>query len=588
MSDAPETPASYQLWAVAELARRLSAVDPLAFGGVWLRAHAGPVRERWLDSFRQSLEPTIPWRRLPIGIPDDRLLGGLDLVATLEAHRPVLQRGVLSECDGGILIAPMAERLERSTVGRLAAALDDGEIRMEREGLSALLPARFALVALDEGDSAEETLAGGLRDRLAFHLDLRTVPPREAVLTDEADVDLDAARALLATMQPPEGTIEALCGLASALGVASLRAPLFALKASLAHAALFGRETPDDSDIAAAASLVLAPRATRIPAPPDEEEAETPQPPPPDQPAENEEPKPETTAESLAEMLVDTAIGSLPAELLEQLRDPAPRSKAVSMPGQAGANRKAALRGRQIGNRPGDPRRGRLDLVATLRAAAPWQPLRHREMQEIGPRIAVRRDDFRIKRLRQKTGSLAIFAVDASGSAALNRLGEAKGAVERLLSDCYVRREEVAVVAFRGTGAELLLPPTRSLTRAKRNLAGLPGGGGTPLAAGIRAALSEAEAAVRRGQTPVLVVLTDGRANIALDGTPGRPQAGADALAMAEQVAIGGMNAVVVDMSPRPSPQAKDLAARMRARYLPLPHTDPERVTAVVRDTART
>jgi magnesium chelatase subunit D len=116
--------------------------------------------------------------------------------------------------------------------------------------------------------------------------------------------------------------------------------------------------------------------------------------------------------------------------------------------------------------------------------------------------VEVRRDDFRVGRFEQRSQSTTIFVVDASGSSAFNRLAEAKGAVELLLADCYVRRDRVALLAFRGRGAELLLPPTRSLVRAKRSLAGLPGGGGTPLAAGIDAAAALADAVRRRGETP--------------------------------------------------------------------------------------
>src|SRR4029450_5166679 len=113
---------------------------------------------------------------------------------------------------------------------------------------------------------------------------------------------------------------------------------------------------------------------------------------------------------------------------------------------------------------------------------------------------------------RQRTRTTTIFVVDASGSSALNRLAEAKGAVELLLADCYVRRDRVALLAFRGRGADLLLPPTRSLVAAKRGLGGLPGGGGTPLAAGIEAGLALADAVGRKGETPVVILLTDGRA----------------------------------------------------------------------------
>jgi magnesium chelatase subunit D len=177
-------------------------------------------------------------------------------------------------------------------------------------------------------------------------------------------------------------------------------------------------------------------------------------------------------------------------------------------------------------------------------------------------RIHVRREDFHVTRFKQNTSTTAIFVVDASGSSALHRLAEAKGAVELLLADCYVRRDRVAVIAFRGSHAELLLPPTRSLARAKRSLAGLPGGGGTPLAAALDAARSLAESVRRTGDTPVVVMLTDGRANIARDGTPGRERATQDALVAAATLRACGASALLLDTSPQPQAGAQ---ARRRA-----------------------
>ena len=177
----------------------------------------------------------------------------------------------------------------------------------------------------------------------------------------------------------------------------------------------------------------------------------------------------------------------------------------------------------------------RLSLIDTLRAAAPWQRLRGGDS-----RVQIRRDDLRIRRFETRAQALTIFAVDASGSSALARLGEAKGAVELLLAEAYVKRAEVALVAFRGTTAELLLPPTRSLARARRSLAELPGGGGTPLAAGIHAARDLAEQARGRGRTPFIVLLTDGRANVAADGGTVRATAESDAQAAASAVGVAG------------------------------------------------
>jgi magnesium chelatase subunit D len=225
----------------------------------------------------------------------------------------------------------------------------------------------------------------------------------------------------------------------------------------------------------------------------------------------------------------------------------------------------------------------RLNVVETLRAAAPWQPLRRRETKAGPTRVQVRRDDFRITRFKQRNESAAIFVVDASGSAALHRLAEAKGAVELLLADCYTRRDHVALIAFRNRTAELLLPPTRSLTRAKNSIMGLPGGGGTPLAAGLDAALALAEAVKRRGQTPAVVLLTDGRANIARDGTPGRGKAGEDALHAAAVLRLAAVTSLVVDVSNRPHPAAEKIAQAMGGAYLPLPRADAQALSTAVR-----
>ena len=285
-------------------------------------------------------------------------------------------------------------------------------------------------------------------------------------------------------------------------------------------------------------------------------------------------------------MLLAATQAALPSGLLAALGADArnaARSRAGAQ-GREGQRRKSQLRGRPIGTRAGALRDGaRLSIVETLRSAAPWQPLRLRERAgRPGPRILVKRDDIRLMRFQQHTETTAIFVVDASGSSALNRLAEAKGAVEMLLADCYVRRDRVAVVAFRGQAAELLLPPTNSLVRAKRSLAGLPGGGATPLALGLDAAMALAAEEQRRGRTPLMILLTDGRANIGRAGTPGRPQAEADALSAAIPVRLSGISALLVDTSPRPAPFAKQMATAMGASYLALPAVNSEKLSAAV------
>lgn len=576
-------------WDDALLAAALFAVDPAGTGGIALRAHAGPVRERWLAAARELLPAAAPLRRVPLHVTDGRLLGGLDLAATLRAGRPVAERGLLVEADGGVIVLPMAERVAPTAAARITAALDAGEVVVERDGIALRSRSRFGVILLDEGVADDERPPPALLDRLAFHLDLGGIALGDAGEARHGAGDVQAARRRLADVAAGDDVLEALCGTALALGIASLRAPHLALRVARAAAALAGRASVNAEDAAVAARLVLAPRATALPVPEPEEADEAAEPPPgagedapaPDQPEGGDERA--SPERPLDDVVLEAAQAAIPAGLLAQLKlsGGGVRSRAT---GRAGALQRAAHRGRPAGTRRGELRAGaRLNVIETLRAAAPWQPVRRRQSQAPRPRVEVRRDDFRITRFKHRAPTTTIFAVDASGSAALHRLAEAKGAVELLLADCYVRRDQVALVAFRGAVAELLLPPTRSLVRAKRSLAGLPGGGGTPLAAGIDAAAALAEAVRRRGGTPVVVVLTDGRANVARDGSPGRPQAEEDAVASARRLRAAGFTALLVDTSPRPQAAAERLAREMGARYLPLPYADAANLSLAIR-----
>ena len=289
-------------------------------------------------------------------------------------------------------------------------------------------------------------------------------------------------------------------------------------------------------------------------------------------------------------MVLEAAQAAIPSGLLASLKIGQLQRAKTPTSGSAGALQKNALRGRPVGTRKGEPRAGqRINVLETLRAAAPWQKLRQR--QQAHPegqkqRIVVRKEDFHVTRFRQSGQTTTVFVVDASGSSALNRLAEAKGAVELLLADCYVRRDSVAVLAFRGQTAELILPPTRSLARAKRSLAGLPGGGGTPLAHAIDAAILLADQLRKKGETPIVVLLTDGKGNIARDGRPGRAQAAADALAAATEMRLRGFSTLLVDTSPQAQDAAKNLAKAMGAQYLALPYAGANSLNQAVRAVA--
>jgi magnesium chelatase subunit D len=582
------------------LVAALFAVDPCGLGGVALRASASPARDEWLALLKALLPAGTPQRRIPLNINDAALLGGLDLGATLSAGRPIAQQGVLAHADGGVVLLAMAERVPLGTAARLAAVLDGQEVAVERDGLALRLPARLGVVALDEGMSDDEQVPIALLDRLAFLVQLKAASPSDDAYGWTAE-DIANARTHLPKVKMPDDIMQALCAAALALGVYSLRAPLFAVKAARCVAALDGVMVVTEAHAALAAKLVLAPRATQLPQAQDtneqaEEQAEQNEtsPEPPDQNADESPPPDEPplmeeadikNSEALADNVLEAAQAAIPAGLLAALQVGKAAKARAQAAGRSGAVQKSQTRGRPIGARRGEPRAGaRLNVIETLRAAAPWQKLRERQNPTPAnrKRIHVRREDFHVTRFKQVGQTTTLFVVDASGSSALNRLAEAKGAVELLLADCYVRRDHVAVLAFRGKTAELLLPPTRSLARAKRSLAGLPGGGGTPLATAIDAARELADQILRRGETPIIVLLTDGRGNIARDGSPGRAKASDDALAAARQLRLSTITALLLDTSPQPQAAAQALAQEMGAAYVPLPYAGAQAVSRVV------
>ncbi|MCU0231851.1 MAG: magnesium chelatase subunit D [Acidobacteria bacterium] len=552
-------------WSDAALAAALLAVDPVGLGGACLRARAGPVRDGWL-ALLARLTPEREVVRVPVGIEDDRLIGGLDLAATLATGRPVFAKGLLAEASGKTLVLPMAERCPAGLAARIGGAADGG--------------AGFCLVALDEGADPDEAAPAALTDRLAFAPRLEELRFSDQAPSPITAQDVLAARARLPGVRVSDDLAGALATVAAGLGIGSLRAPILALRAARAAAALAGELVVSEMSAAAAARLVLAPRARYLP--PEEDEAAEEQPDNPPTERDTGETEAEGDQRIPEEMLLEAVRAAIPDDLLARLLAAGAAAKGAQGAG-AGADRRSHRRGRPAGTMRGTAREGaRVDLIATLRTAAPWQPLRRQLPGAAADRVLVRADDIRVKRFRQRAERVVIFVVDASGSTALARLAEAKGAIELMLGQAYVERQQVALIAFRGTGAEILLPPTRSLVMTKRRLAGLPGGGGTPLAGGLRAALELALAARRRGLVPHLAMLTDGRANVALDGTPGRGRAQEDALKLAQAIRYAGVPGLVIDTGNRPSEQARAIAAAMGAIHLPLPRADARALSAAL------
>lgn len=551
-------PAPDPRWTLAERAVLLWQVDPSGLGGLWLRARAGDLRDRLLAGIT-ALAP----RRITPAIGDEALYGGVDLAATLATGRKVISGALLAS--PAPLCLAMAERCPPGLAVRLGRWIDEGG----------------ALLALDEAAEGDEAPPSALTDRLGLFVDLDGIGWQASRALQPDPDAISAARTALPGVQVPPEAVEAITATAATMGIASLRAPLLALACARANAALRGADRVEEEDLRLAAALCLAPRALTLP---DAPEAETDPPPPDPSPPEDGEdataPDPETL-QIPEEILLEAARAALPPGLLERLAaGRAARMAAGS--GGTGAGHKGNRRGRPLPSRAGRPDgQSRIDPVATLRAAAPWQTIRRRLSPDRSG-LLIRTEDFRLRRFQEMSDRVLIFAVDASGSAAMARLGEAKGAVELLLAQAYSRRDHVALLAFRGTGAELLLPPTRSLVQTKRRLAGLPGGGGTPLASGLRLGMELSRLARSRGMTPTLALLTDGRANVTLDGRGDRAEAMEEAARMARAFAASGTPGLVLDTANRPQSDLRSLAALMGAPYLPLPRADARALSAVL------
>ena len=541
------------LWERAQLAITLLAIDPHRLGGLVIRARAGPAQAAMLAAV-QSLD--LAKVKLQHHMTVEVLNGDIDLTASL-AGRQLVTRKSIFDCAPSLFILPMAERSAPQFSARICQALEEGR--------------GHALIALDEGAEVVDGLPDALTDRLAFHVTLD-----DLALQDLSPMtlprSLEDIRAAVRGVTLPADVMEEAVILAASLGISSLRAPLLLGYAAQAHAALHARYEVTEEDLKLAVMLVYAHRATRLPQDPE-----------PEAPSEEtnpaEAPQDPNQAIPPNDLMIEAVKAVLPPGVLAQLQTVVKQPASGS---GSGARRKGNHRGRPLPARLGPKNSGaRVDLVASLRAAIPWQTLRKTANPEaVGP--IFKASDLRHKRYEIGSDRLLIFTVDASGSAAVARLAEAKGAVELLLGEAYARRDHVALYAFRGTGSEALLPPTRSLVQTKKRLAALPGGGATPLAAGLAAAFQLALQERRNGLTPTLILLTDGRANVALDGSNDRAQAAADALMLAQKIAEAQIPALVIDTTIRPEKTLQTLAGKMRAHYIALPRSDAKSVSGAV------
>ena len=606
---APRRPPLYPFTAIVgqramRHALELVAVSP-GIGGVLLRGERGTAKSTIARSLA-ALLPAGSMRTLALGATEDRVVGGLDLEATLADGTPRLMPGLLAEVDGGICYIDEVNLLDDHLVDLVLDAAASGLVRVEREGLSASRRAAFSLVGtmnpeegalrpqlLDRfglcvdvrGETDPAARVEVIRRRLAFDADPDAFIARWATGEEALAERLREARALVARVELPQPVNDLIVDLCRRAACAGHRADVVMAGAARAEAALDGRPVATAGDVEAVAELVLAHRRRAAP-PPGAPPAPAPQ--DPDRPGEDApggrpdgpEPGPGRGRDREGRGPEHGPAPDRTAEIGEPFAVRELRLGADRVPRTGSGRRQETVsadgHGHYVTARPtGDAHH--LALDATLRAAAPHQRDRRAGLGPGDPRLElaliVEPDDWRRAERTTQVGSAVILVVDASGSmGARGRMVASKGAVLSLLLDSYVRRDQVALVAFRGAGAEVLVPPTASVELAERQLRRMPVGGRTPLSSGLVAADGLA-AALRRtnpGQRQIIIVVTDGRANVGLDGGVSRG-AQDEALAVAARLAGNGCTWLVVDTehpTGRRTRTAAGLAAALGVRRL--------------------
>jgi magnesium chelatase subunit D len=521
---------------------------------------------------------------LPIGATEDRVVGTLDIERAIKSGERHFEPGVLAAANRGILYIDEVNLLDDHLVDILLDAAAMGVNFVEREGISFSHPAKFILTGTmnpEEGELRPQLLdrfglavevtgiqepearAEIVRRRIAFEEDPESFIAEWEENQERTRRQVAEAKALLPQVRLGNDILELITRICIDFAVDGHRADIVIHKTASAIAAYEGRTEVNEDDVREAAELALLHRRRRQPFEEPELDSQQLDDSIKDWQQEQDD-NPENNNDNRQGSQPDNSPGNPPEQTdygdsmqSEHVFDSTPpyKVKPLSVPVTDGNPRDGSGRrsrsitdsktGRYAGSRIPQGKTTDLAIDATLRAAAPFQTGRKRETPGQNALI-VKEYDLREKVRQKKIGNLIIFVLDASGSmAAEERMSAAKGAVLSLLLDAYQRRDRVGMVVFRGDDAELVLPPTGSVTLAQKLLARLPTGGRTPLAHGLKAGLDTIKESLLKDKNllPMLVLISDGRANVSIGS--GNPVE--DAERIAGEIRAANIRSVAID-----------------------------------------